>query len=55
MTLVPRMAPTAGETMLYSPLVTFHLSVTGWPGPPEVVAVKLLMVGFGPVGTFPGV
>src|ERR1700677_4724496 len=41
--------------MSYSPLGTFQLRVTAWPGPPDDVAVKLLIVGFGPVGTFCGV
>ncbi len=50
--VLPRIAPTPGETTLYSPFVTLQVSVTGCPGPPDEVAVKLLIVGFGPVGTF---
>jgi hypothetical protein len=52
----PRIAPTWGETTKYDAPVTFQLSVTGCPDETvEGFAVKLVMVGDGPVGTLLGV
>ena len=49
---VPRMTPTCGETMLYCALVTLQFNVTGEPDTIDVgLAVKLEIVGFGPLGT----
>ena len=53
---VPLTAPTCGDTTKYDAPVTFQLSVTGWPlETVEGFAVKLVMTGTGPVGTFAGV
>jgi hypothetical protein len=54
--LVPRTGPAVGSMMLYSPFETLQLNVTGCPAEMLVgFAVKLLIVGEGPVGTFAGV
>ena len=54
--LPPRTGPTCGVIMLYSEFVVDQLKVTGCPEEIEVgFAVKLPIVGDGPVGTFYGV
>ena len=54
--LVPRTGPACGSMMLYSLLDVLQLKVTGCPAETLVgFAVKLLIVGFAPVGTFAGV
>ena len=53
---VPRTGPTCGSIVLYVLLLTLQLSVTGDPAVTLIgLAVKLLMVGEGPVGTLAGV
>lgn len=54
-TLAPRVAPISGETIRYDAPLTAQFSVTGVPADTDSeLAVKLVMLGGAPVGTFAG-